>query len=94
MQRTIQYLGRTFVCHRHNVCCKTGLQFDCTFYDFSVYNWCEVKAKMWILNLGKPVNIPVLNEQMAIELGANLLSESIIFIIAAVILVSEYNRYV
>ncbi|CAH2006026.1 unnamed protein product [Acanthoscelides obtectus] len=37
------------------------------------YNWCEVKAKMWILNLGKPVNIPVLSESMAIELGANLL---------------------
>jgi len=56
------------------------------------YNWCEVKTKMWILNLGRPVNIPVLNEQMAIELGANLLGEGIIFSIAAVILISEYNR--
>ncbi|KAJ8941351.1 hypothetical protein NQ314_010414 [Rhamnusium bicolor] len=56
------------------------------------YNWCEVKAKMWILNLGKPVNIPVLSEAMAIELGANLLGEGIIFIIAAGILLSEYNR--
>ncbi|KAJ8925578.1 hypothetical protein NQ315_009418 [Exocentrus adspersus] len=58
----------------------------------SVYNWCEVKAKMWILNLGKPVNIPVLNEAMAIELGANLLGEGIIFLIAAGILLAEYNR--
>ncbi|CAH1116715.1 unnamed protein product [Phaedon cochleariae] len=56
------------------------------------YNWCEVKAKMWILNLGKPVNIPILSEAMAIELGANLLGEGIIFIIAAGILISEYNR--
>lgn len=56
------------------------------------YNWCEIKAKMWILNLGKPVNIPVLNEAMAIELGANLLGEGIIFIIAAGILIAEYNR--
>ncbi|XP_023018129.2 putative OPA3-like protein CG13603 [Leptinotarsa decemlineata] len=56
------------------------------------YNWCEVKSKMWILNLGKPVNIPVLNEAMAIELGANLLGEGIIFLIAAGILISEYNR--
>nr|CAI5818092.1 unnamed protein product [Callosobruchus analis] len=56
------------------------------------YNWCEVKAKMWILNLGKPVNIPVLSEAMAIELGANLLGEAIIFLIAAGILLSEYNR--
>nr|CAI5818091.1 unnamed protein product [Callosobruchus analis] len=58
------------------------------------YNWCEVKAKMWILNLGKPVNIPVLSEAMAIELGANLLGEAIIFLIAAGILLSEYNRSV
>lgn len=56
------------------------------------YNWCEVKAKMWILNLGKPVNIPVLNEAMAIELGANLLGEGIIFIIAAGMVLFEYNR--
>ncbi|XP_030759762.1 putative OPA3-like protein CG13603 [Sitophilus oryzae] len=56
------------------------------------YNWCEIKSKMWILNLGKPVNIPVLNEAQAIELGANLLGEAIIFIIAAGILLSEYNR--
>lgn len=48
---------------------------------------------MWIMNLGKPVNIPVLNEAMAIELGANLLGEGIIFIIAAGILISEYNRW-
>lgn len=47
---------------------------------------------MWILNLGKPVNIPVLNEAMAIELGANLLGEAIIFVIAAGVLVFEYNR--
>ncbi|XP_025829158.1 uncharacterized protein LOC112904110 isoform X2 [Agrilus planipennis] len=47
---------------------------------------------MWILNLGKPVNIAVLNEEMAIELGANLLGESIIFVIAAVVLLMEYNR--
>lgn len=47
---------------------------------------------MWILNLGKPVNIPVLSEAMAIELGANLLGEGTIFLIAAGIIVSEYNR--
>lgn len=47
---------------------------------------------MWILNLGKPVNIPVLSEAMAIELGANLLGESIVFCIAAGLLVNEYYR--
>lgn len=49
---------------------------------------------MWILNLGKPVNIPVLSEAMAIELGANLLGEGIVFCIAAGLLVAEYNRFV
>ncbi|XP_072929848.1 optic atrophy 3 protein homolog [Epargyreus clarus] len=56
------------------------------------YNWCEVKAKMWILNLGKPVNIPVLSQEMAIELGANLLGETVIFVIGAGLLIIEYNR--
>ncbi|XP_047004984.1 putative OPA3-like protein CG13603 [Schistocerca americana] len=56
------------------------------------YNWCEVKAKMWIMNLGKPVNIPSLNEAMAIELGANLVGEGIIFGVAAGVLYIEYNR--
>uniref|UniRef100_A0A069DQ88 OPA3-like protein CG13603 n=1 Tax=Panstrongylus megistus TaxID=65343 RepID=A0A069DQ88_9HEMI len=58
------------------------------------YNWCEVKMKMWIFNLGKPTEIPNLNETMAIELGANLLGESIIFTIAAAILFLEYSRQV
>lgn len=56
------------------------------------YNWCEVKAKMWILDLGKPTVVPSLNEAMAIELGANLLGEGIIFVIAAGVLVLEYVR--
>lgn len=47
---------------------------------------------MWILNLGKPVNVPALNETMAIELGANLIGEGVIFIIAAGIVYLEYTR--
>lgn len=57
-----------------------------------VYNWCEIKLKMWVMNLGKPVNIPVLSEAMAIELGANLLGEGIVFTIAAGVLFAEYSR--
>ncbi|KAJ9597264.1 hypothetical protein L9F63_011868, partial [Diploptera punctata] len=56
------------------------------------YNWCEVQAKMWIMNLGKPVSVPQLNEQMAIELGANLIGETLIFVMAAGILFMEYSR--
>ncbi|XP_050071998.1 putative OPA3-like protein CG13603 [Anopheles maculipalpis] len=58
------------------------------------YNWMEVKTKMWALNLGKPTTVPVLNEAMAIELGANLLGEIIIFTIGAGLLLLEYQRQV
>lgn len=58
----------------------------------SVYNWGEVKVKMWALNLGKPANVPQLNETMAIELGANLLGEFVIYSIGAGLLIFEYVR--
>ncbi|XP_055907440.1 putative OPA3-like protein CG13603 isoform X2 [Eupeodes corollae] len=57
-----------------------------------MYNWMEVKYKMWVMNLGKPANIPQLTEPMAIELGANLLGEFIIFTIGAGVLIVEYVR--
>lgn len=57
------------------------------------YNWMEVKTKMWAMNLGKPTNVPVLNEAMAIELGANLLGEIVIFTIGAGLLLLEYQRF-
>lgn len=47
---------------------------------------------MWMMNLGKPVNIPPLNEAMAIELGANLLGEGILFLTAATIILLEWGR--
>lgn len=59
-----------------------------------VYNWVEVKTKMWALNMGKATNVPQLNETMAIELGANLLGEVIIFTIGAGLLIFEYVRFV
>lgn len=53
----------------------------------------EVKTKMWVLNLGKPGNVPPLNETMAIELGANLLGEAIIFSIGSGLLLLEFKRW-
>lgn len=47
---------------------------------------------MWAMNLGKPANIPKLNEAMAIELGANLLGECVIYVIGAGLLIFEYVR--
>ncbi|XP_070502598.1 putative OPA3-like protein CG13603 isoform X2 [Chironomus tepperi] len=56
------------------------------------YNYMEVKMKMLALNLGKPTAVPKLTEAMAIELGANLLGETIIFAIGAGLLILEYQR--
>lgn len=93
-QNPRRFSGNIFACHQHNVELKLLRIYFCYIYNCKllVYNWCEIKTKMWVLNLGKPVNIPVLNEAMAIELGANLLGEGVIFIIAAGILIFEYNR--
>uniref|UniRef100_A0A2R5LHP4 OPA3-like protein n=1 Tax=Ornithodoros turicata TaxID=34597 RepID=A0A2R5LHP4_9ACAR len=57
-----------------------------------LYHWVEVNVKMRLLNLGKPSDVPRLNEAMAIELGAELLGEMIIFTSAALTLVAEYVR--
>uniref|UniRef100_A0A336M6R0 CSON012672 protein n=1 Tax=Culicoides sonorensis TaxID=179676 RepID=A0A336M6R0_CULSO len=56
------------------------------------YNWMEVKTRMWAMNLGKPTVVPTLNEAQAIELGANLLGEFVIFAIGAGLLILEYTR--
>lgn len=47
---------------------------------------------MRMLNLGKPTEVPKLNETMAIELGADLLGEATIFMIAVMTLTAEYIR--
>lgn len=44
------------------------------------------------MNLGKPTKVAKLNEAMAIELGANLIGEVIIFSVAGGCLILEYNR--
>lgn len=58
------------------------------------YHWAEVKAKMYLMNLGKPTKVAKLNEAMAIELGASLMGEVIIFSVAGGCLVLEYSRQV
>ncbi|XP_012057382.1 PREDICTED: putative OPA3-like protein CG13603 [Atta cephalotes] len=58
------------------------------------YHWAEVKAKMYVMNLGKPTKVAKLNETMAIELGASLMGELIIFGVAGACVILEYNRQV
>lgn len=49
---------------------------------------------MYIMNLGKPTKVAKLNEAMAIELGANLVGELVIFGVAGACVILEYNRQV
>ncbi|KAK1118369.1 hypothetical protein K0M31_015069 [Melipona bicolor] len=58
------------------------------------YHWAEVNAKMYLMNLSKPTKVAKLNEAMAMELGANLMGEVIIFSVAGGCLILEYNRQV
>jgi len=52
----------------------------------------DVKVRMRILNLGKVTKVPKLNEDKAIEEGAQLLSEIVILSIAAGLVMFEYRR--
>ncbi|XP_042884718.1 optic atrophy 3 protein homolog isoform X2 [Penaeus japonicus] len=59
------------------------------------YHWCEVRMKMYVMNIGRSSQgstIPRLSEEAAIELGANLLGEGVIFGIAVAILGYEVSR--
>ncbi|OWA51899.1 putative OPA3-like protein [Hypsibius exemplaris] len=56
------------------------------------YHWADVKIKMWVLNLGGPVKVAKLNQDQAIEQGAEILGETVIFGIAALCLVLDYMR--
>lgn len=47
---------------------------------------------MYIMNLGRPTKVSKLNEDMAIELGANLMGEVLIFSVAGGCLLFEYSR--
>ncbi|KAI8514719.1 PREDICTED: optic atrophy 3 protein homolog [Branchiostoma belcheri] len=59
-----------------------------------LYHWMEVRLKMRILGLGKtkPGSVPQLNEEMATELGAEMLGEFIVFMVAVATIYGEYWR--
>ena len=57
-----------------------------------LYHWLEVNVKMRMLNRGKPREVAKLDQNTAIELGADLLGEFIIFTVAATTLTLEYMR--
>ncbi|XP_023505687.1 optic atrophy 3 protein isoform X2 [Equus przewalskii] len=56
-----------------------------------LYHWAEMRAKMRILGFNAEAVKP-LNEEAAAELGAELLGEATIFVVACSCLVLEYRR--
>ena len=56
------------------------------------YHWLEVNVKMRMLNLGKPKDVKKLDENAAIDLGADLLGEFMIFGVAAATITLEFMR--
>lgn len=58
----------------------------------TVYHWVEVRAKMHIMGFNA-ASVKPLNEEAAAELGAELLGEATIFVVACSCLVMEYRRH-
>ncbi|XP_040298233.1 optic atrophy 3 protein [Bufo bufo] len=56
-----------------------------------VYHWVEMRAKMRIMGF-RGAAIKPLNEEVAAELGAELLGEATVFLIGGACLVAEYSR--
>ncbi|KAI3389967.1 hypothetical protein SNEBB_001464 [Seison nebaliae] len=56
------------------------------------YNWANIHIRMRLLGLGKPSHIEQLSEKEALELGSNILGESIVFIAGVSTIVFEYLR--
>lgn len=56
------------------------------------YHWLETKVKMRLMGLSGPDKVQPLSEQKAVDVGSELLGESLIFGIATVMLVFEYRR--
>ena len=61
------------------------------FSSLVVYHWVEMRAKMRLMGFSAETIKP-LNEEAAAELGAELLGEATIFVVACGCLVLEYSR--
>lgn len=57
-----------------------------------LYHWWEVNFRLRMMGLGRAKHVEPLTEKEAIELGGEMLGEFVVFSIAAVVLVLEYQR--
>ncbi|EPY84976.1 hypothetical protein CB1_000420004 [Camelus ferus] len=60
--------------------------------DWTVYHWMEMRTKMRLMGFNAE-SVKPLNEEAAAELGAELLGEATIFVMACSCLVLEYWRH-
>ena len=65
---------------------------DRHFIEFPGYHWLETKVKMRLMGLSGPDEVPPLSEQVAVDVGAELLGESVVFGVAVAMLFLEYRR--
>ncbi|KAJ7377462.1 Optic atrophy 3 protein [Desmophyllum pertusum] len=56
------------------------------------YHWLETRVKMRLMGLAGPAKVEPLSEQAAVDVGAELLGESLVFGVATVIMYLEYKR--
>ncbi|KRY75751.1 Optic atrophy 3 -like protein [Trichinella pseudospiralis] len=77
---------------------KNGAKRNYTFRRFvclpiaQLYHRVEITRKMIMIGFGKPVTIPELNEEAAVELGADILGEMVVYAIAVFVVAFEYMR--
>ena len=57
-------------------------------------HWMDIKVRVRMLNLGKLNLVPKIDDQKAIDLGAQLLLEIIVLIIFSLIVIYQYNESV
>ena len=56
------------------------------------YHWLETNVKMRVMGLSGPDKVQPLSEQAAVDVGAELLGETLVFGVAATLMYLEYNR--
>lgn len=57
-----------------------------------IYHWMEVNFRLRLMGLGKAQQVEKLSESVAIELGAEMLGEFIVFSLAALTVLLEFCR--
>ncbi|XP_022107019.1 optic atrophy 3 protein homolog [Acanthaster planci] len=57
-----------------------------------LHHWMEVNLRMKILGLGKASSVQPLTEEAAVELGADIIGETFLFVVAVGTIAFEYYR--